>query len=242
MRSSKLIFYAAKLLLLCLALTGCRRSRSDIWDDTQSAGRHMSRGIRSLGGKQGDSRQICSRDQFYNQDLYRNQCMASQQEFVPLSDGQVCHEIAMNDCLIPQPRETPGDPGSSIPGLDAFRDPSTIPTLSGIFQNVHFDYNSCLIRGQYNHQIIKNIAEYMRRHPNVYLFVEGHCDERGPEAYNLALGANRSNAVRNMLIKEAVNPNNIFTISYGKERPLVFEHHEEAWARNRRVEFKVYIR
>lgn len=82
----------------------------------------------------------------------------------------------------------------------------------------------------------------MRSHPNTYVFVEGHCDERGPEAYNLSLGAKRGNAVRNLLINEGVDPDHIFTISYGKERPLVFEHHEEAWAQNRRAEFKVYNR
>lgn len=72
--------------------------------------------------------------------------------------------------------------------------------------------------------------------------MEGHCDERGPEAYNLALGSRRAHAVRNMLLQQGVHPDQVFTISYGKERPLVMEHHDEGWAQNRRAEFKIYIR
>ena len=87
---------------------------------------------------------------------------------------------------------------------------------------------------------IRAIAAYMKRNPGTYLFVEGHCDERGAEAYNLALGAKRSNSVRNLLIKEGVSPDNVFTVSYGKERPADFGHTEDSWAKNRRAEFKIY--
>jgi peptidoglycan-associated lipoprotein len=98
------------------------------------------------------------------------------------------------------------------------------------------------VKGDDNLQTLQNVADYMRSQPNLYVFVEGHCDERGPEAFNLALGSRRSNAVRNLLINAGVSPDNVFTISYGKERPLVLEHHEEAWGKNRRAEFKVYKR
>jgi peptidoglycan-associated lipoprotein len=114
--------------------------------------------------------------------------------------------------------------------------------LGKVFRNVHFDYNSNLIKGQENFEILKDVGTYMRQNRNTYVFVEGHCDERGPEAYNLALGSQRSNNVRNFLIQEGVSPDNIFTISYGKERPLMHEHCEDAWAQNRRAEFKVYQR
>jgi peptidoglycan-associated lipoprotein len=58
----------------------------------------------------------------------------------------------------------------------------------------------------------------------------------------LALGSRRANSIRNALIKEGVNPDNVFTISYGKERPIAFENNEEGWSLNRRAEFKLYIR
>jgi peptidoglycan-associated lipoprotein len=203
----------------------------------------MGRGVRTLGGKHGDSRQIQSRDEFYVDEDGNYVSNAPQgNDFIPLDDEPNSEELAMADSLTPQPRENPGDPGSSIPGIDAFRDPSTIPGLSGVFRNIYFEYNSNLIKGQDNLEIVKNVSDYMRRNGSTYIFVEGHCDERGPEAYNLALGARRANAVRNMLISEGVSPDNVFTISYGKERPLMLEHHDEAWSQNRRAEFKVYQR
>jgi len=99
-----------------------------------------------------------------------------------------------------------------------------------------------MVKGEQNLQIIHNIADFLRKHPNIYIFVEGHTDERGPQAYNLALGVRRANAVRNLLISEGINPDNVFTISYGKERPVILERHEEGWAKNRRDEFKIYER
>lgn len=226
------------LMILAVTLpTGCRRNSNAVWEDTKTASRHINRGVRSLGGKNGSSRQVVSKDDFYG---YDSQDMA-QSEYVPLSDDPNAQDLAMSEMSRP-PSETPGDPGSSIPGIEAFQDPSTNPRLAGVFRNVHFGYNSSLIKGQENLEIVKNVADYMRQNPNTYIFVEGHCDERGPEAYNLALGSHRSNGVRNILIQEGVNPDNIFTISYGRERPIIIGHDDESWAQNRRAEFKVYQR
>jgi peptidoglycan-associated lipoprotein len=218
--------------------TACRRNPNTVWEDTKTASRHVGRGVRSLGGKHGSSRQINSKNEFMPQEYAQN---GSQQDYIPLTDDPNANDLAMLQTT-PQPKETPGDPGSSIPGIEAFQDPSTHPTLSGIFRNIHFSHNSSLIKGQENLEVVKAIADYMRSNPNTYIFVEGHCDERGAEAYNLALGSHRSNSVRNLLINEGVNPDNIFSISYGKERPLLLGHDEEAWSQNRRAEFKVYAK
>ncbi len=235
-------FLTASLFVVSfVALSSCNRNRNEVWDDTKSAGRHVNRGFRTLGGKHGDSRAVANRDAFYSP-LADDYAAAPESDFIPMQDQSNPNELAMLESVAPPPRETPGDPGSSIPGIQAFRDPSTIPGLANIFQNIYFEYNSNLVKGQRNLDIARNVAEYLKQHPNMYIFAEGHADERGPEAYNLALGARRSNGIRNMLISEGVNPDNIFTISYGKERPLVLEHHEEAWSQNRRVEFKVYQR
>lgn len=236
------LFLAINLLMLCLSMTGCRRS-NDVWEDSRTAGRYLGRGVKALGGKQGNSRAVASRDQFDPSNPYQNGYgRGVNEDFIPLSDGYQQDEISMADSISIQPRENPGDPGSSVPGIDSFRDANTIPGMSGIFKNITFGYNNNLVKGQENLNTVHAIADYMKRNPNTYIFVEGHCDERGPEAFNLALGSRRSNAVRNLLISEGVNPDNIFTISYGKERPLVFEHHEEAWSVNRRAEFKIYQR
>lgn len=235
------------LLAIMLIFTGCNRNPNTMWEDTKSAGRYMNRGFNSLGGKHGDSRQVYSRDEFMGpeyddvnyQQTENNQAV---NDYVPLSDDPNVPDMSMSDVVSRPPRETPGDPGSSIPGIQAFKDPSTNPRLANIFRNITFPYNGSLIKGDDNLQTIHNVAEYLKSHSNTYVFVEGHCDERGPEAYNLALGSHRSNAVRNMLIDDGVNPDNIFTISYGKERPVIMGHDEESWQQNRRAEFKVFER
>lgn len=265
MKTRQLFFLITLIGTVC-TLQGCRRSSSDVWEDTKSAGRHMQRGVRTLGGKHGDSRQIRSRSDFecieddnccpqgnfqdcdyqdscspqdsYNYYSQDNYSRAS--DFIPIDDPG--NELAMADVVAPPPRETPGEIGSSIPGIEAFRDPSTIPQLAGIFRPIYFDYDSSLVKGQQNLQTIHAIADFLRYHSNVYMFIEGHTDERGPQAYNLALGSRRANAVRNLLISEGISPDRLFTISYGKERPVVLEHHEEGWAKNRRAEFKIYER
>lgn len=252
MRSTKflLIIY---MMILGLSFTGCNRSTNDVWEDSKSARRHMTRGVRTLGGKNGNSRAIASRDQFMpgeggfydSDDAYSGNAIPvrnAMDEFVPLSDQEYEDQIAMANYVSQQPRETPGDPGSSIPGIEYFKDPSTNPALAGVFRNIYFEYNSSLVKGQESLNIVHNVANYMRSHPGTYIFVEGHCDERGPEAYNLALGSHRSNSVRNMLLQEGVNADNVFTISYGKERPIIQGQGEESWSQNRRAEFKVYQR
>lgn len=232
--------FLIQLLFALVLTTGCTRSRDDVWDDTKTCSRHVSRGFRSLAGKHGDSRQVRCREEFatYNEDY----CFSPDEcDYVPLEDMNGSNPIHMGDMRF-QPRQSPGDPGSSIPGIDAFSDPSAYPELAGTFHTIHFPYNSNLIKGEENLRSVQNVSSYLRNHNNVYVFIEGHCDERGAEAFNLSLGARRSNAVRNLLIKEGVNPENLFTISYGKEKPLLHDHTEEAWAQNRRVEFKIYQR
>lgn len=219
---------------LLLLTAGCKRSSGEVWDDTKTAGRYAGKGFKSMFGKHGDSRQVISESQFSRGN--------HQDDFVPLKDGDSADSFAMGDLnAFEQPRHSPGDPGSSIPGVDAFIDPANDPQLAKIFERIHFAYNSSMVKSDMTSRA-RTIASYMRSHPNVYLFVEGHCDERGPQAYNLALGSRRSNSVRNFLISEGVNPDNVFTVSYGKERPIIQEHNERAWSMNRRAEFKVFRR
>lgn len=253
MKTHQLFFLTALLGTVCM-LQSCSRTGNDVWEDTKSAGRHVKRGASALGGKQGDSRQIRSRGDFEcvedensypdgnvqegnYQDVYNG---GQDGDFIAIDDPS--NELSSADMVSRPPRETPGEPGSSIPGIQAFRDPSTIPQLAGIFLPLYFEYNCSMVKGSQNLQIVHRIADFLRTHPNVYIFIEGHTDERGPQAYNLALGARRSNAVRNLLISEGISPDRLFTISYGKERPCVLERHEEGWAKNRRAEFKIYER
>lgn len=248
MKKMHLFLNMLLLFVLAVAFSGCRRNSNEVWEDTKTAGRHVNRGVKSFAGKHGDSRAVRSRDEFYPQSGggffidEGNMGNMAQNDFVPLADYQNPNEMAVGEYVAPQPRETPGDPGSSIPGIESFKDPSTNQELARVFKNINFDYNSSLVKGDDNLRILRDVSNYMRSNPNTYVFVEGHCCEKGPESYNLALGTYRSNSVRNALISDGVDPDHIFTISYGKERPIVLEHHEEAWAKNRRAEFKIYQR
>lgn len=223
-------------LIMIFGATSCQRSTDDVWNDTQSAGRHMARGVKTLAGYRGESRQIGSPSEFddYQPANSRNN------DFVGFEDDPNTGIRVGDSETTPQPNETPGESGSAIPGIEQFKDPELDPELVEIFKHIQFDYNSSLVKGEDNFVIITNISDWLKSHPNVYVFVEGHCDSRGPAAYNFALGANRSNAIRNMLIKDGISYDRVFTISYGKERPLIEGEGEEIWRVNRRGQFKVY--
>jgi peptidoglycan-associated lipoprotein len=79
----------------------------------------------------------------------------------------------------------------------------------------------------------------MKRVTDKMITIEGHCDERGTKAYNLALGEKRANAAKDYLVAMGVNASRISTVSYGKERPFDSGHSEAAWAKNRRAHFVV---
>ena len=226
------------LMVILITTSSCQRSSDEVWNDTKSAGRHVSRGVQTLGGKNGVSRQINSPDDFLSDNELE---LAAGADYVAFEEEQNGSGMRVGEAQdVMQSKETPGEIGSSIPGIDQFKDPSSDPELASIFQNLHFEYNSSLIKGDENLSIINRIAEWMKSHPNAYLFVEGHCDSRGPAAFNFALGANRANAVRNLLIKEGVPHDHVFPISYGKERPLAEGEGEDIWTVNRRAQFKIY--
>lgn len=231
----RLFAYVAITLAALYLTTSCQRSSDDVWNDTQSAGRHVARGVKTAFGYHGESREVNSPDEFDSASA--TNAPNNQAEYLSFEDESM--RIGSPDS-IQQARETPGESGSSIPGIEAFKDPALDPELAEIFKHVHFDYNSSLVKGDDNMAIIVQMSDWMKNHPNVYVFIEGHCDKRGPAAYNFALGANRSNAVRNMLIKEGVVYDRVFTVSYGKERPLVEGDGEEIWLVNRRAQFKIY--
>jgi len=80
---------------------------------------------------------------------------------------------------------------------------------------------------------------YMKKHPDVNITLEGHCDERGSTEYNLALGALRAGNAAHVLTKDGIEPSRVKTISYGKERPQYFGTGEEVWAKNRNATTRV---
>ncbi len=89
---------------------------------------------------------------------------------------------------------------------------------------------------------LKKKAEILLKYPNIKVVIEGHCDERGTNEYNLALGEKRARAAYEYLILLGVDADRMKTISYGEERPLDPRHNEEAWAKNRRDEFRIILK
>ncbi len=87
---------------------------------------------------------------------------------------------------------------------------------------------------------MQHISAYLKKHPNAYLLIEGHTDERASASYNLSLGMRRANHLSAVLVKNGVDLNRIYTVSRGKENPLALGHSQEDWKQNRRAEFKLY--
>ena len=87
--------------------------------------------------------------------------------------------------------------------------------------------------------VLKGHAETLKAHEGLKVLIEGHCDERGTEEYNLALGERRATRVRDYLVSLGVKAQYLKTISYGEARPKVRESNEEAWGKNRRAHFLV---
>lgn len=84
-------------------------------------------------------------------------------------------------------------------------------------------------------EILNTQVEWLKKHENVNVVVQGYCDERGTREYNLALGERRATAVKDYLVANGIAADRISTISYGKERPAVLGNNEAAWAQNRRA-------
>jgi peptidoglycan-associated lipoprotein len=103
---------------------------------------------------------------------------------------------------------------------------------------IHFSFDSALLSDQAQ-QILNDKADYLRSNSVVTVTVEGHCDERGTDAYNIALGERRAESVKNFLVDLGISANRLNTISFGEERPIAIGQNEASWAKNRRAQFVI---
>jgi len=114
------------------------------------------------------------------------------------------------------------------------------PSLRELFdrnvKDAYFAFDSYEIDNETS-QLIASNANFLQEHPEAAFQVVGHCDERGSEEYNLALGASRAEAVKQALVKQGVSGNRITTNSVGKEQPFCSDSNEECWHQNRRGHF-----
>lgn len=106
------------------------------------------------------------------------------------------------------------------------------------FTDILFDFDSYVISANYMPKL-KQIGDWLVANRQITIVLEGHCDERGTAEYNLALGQRRAEAVKEYLVKAGVEARRINAVSYGKEVPVAADHTEEAWTKNRRVNFRI---
>ncbi len=116
-------------------------------------------------------------------------------------------------------------------GDSPLSDYEVIPNLN--FPTIYFAYDSNALAPSETAKLDK-VAEYINRYDNLYLIIEGHCDQRGTEEYNRSLGDRRANMIREYLVNANVKADKLRAISYGKDKPAVEGNTEEAWGKNRR--------
>ncbi len=105
-------------------------------------------------------------------------------------------------------------------------------------QDVFFDFDMAELRSDAR-MVLQTDAQYLKDHPDAKVVLEGHCDNRGTEEYNLALGQRRADAVMQYLTDLGIPASRLSTLSYGEEKPFAMGDTEQAWAKNRRVHFNI---
>lgn len=217
------IFLFSLLGCVLFLMTGCHRKTNQVWDEKHTSKKRSGENGRALWGEE---ESLAAESAFGG---------PTSEDFLALSDDDLKNQFS--DGAVPQPAHTLGEEG--VPTLDAFADPKG--ELASIFRPLFFNTDDHILRGKSSIESIHRMATYLKAHPKASLIIQGHCDERGPEAYNISLGTRRANYVRSLLVKEGVNLNQLHTISFGKERPFALGHGQDAWAQNRRAHFLIHV-
>lgn len=131
-----------------------------------------------------------------------------------------------------KPEVMTGEPRAAAPPPA----PQLKPPAEAQLQDVFFDFDKSVLREDAKQALDANV-QWLKANSEARITVEGHCDERGTNEYNVALGQRRAKAVLDYLVAEGVDAGRISTISYGEERPFVQGHDESAWKWNRRGHF-----
>jgi peptidoglycan-associated lipoprotein len=115
--------------------------------------------------------------------------------------------------------------------------PTAVTSGAQVLDTIYFEFDQATLSDLSKDTLVRN-SDWLRSNPAVRVQVEGNADERGTPEYNLALGERRAEAVKSYLASLGIDRGRLITISYGEERPADPGHGEDAWALNRRVEFK----
>ncbi len=128
----------------------------------------------------------------------------------------------------PQPKVTVEELPADVEQLNR------VAQQRGLLQDAFFAFDESTLTPDAQAALTAS-ANWLKKNPQYSLLVEGHCDERGTEQYNLALGDRRANAAKEYMVALGVDTNRVRTVSYGEERPFDPGHDEAAWAKNRRA-------
>ena len=134
---------------------------------------------------------------------------------------------------------TDAESGIPLDGVPFDQDPNRSSIGNSGIGPVYFGYDSSVLAPSELAKI-QQAADYMTGNAGVVLIVEGHCDERGSNEYNLSLGENRALALRSALVNLGISADRIQSRSFGEEKPAVLGSGEAVWAQNRRGEFAFY--
>lgn len=127
--------------------------------------------------------------------------------------------------------------GGSLAGCARCTDcPKVVKTI--ILEGVNFDFDKSTLK-PHAKNILTDDVRMLKTNPNLNVSIEGHCDIRGTDAYNMKLSHRRSDSVYNYLLKQGVAANRMNTVAYGRSRPLVPNTSEANMYKNRRVEIKI---
>ncbi len=150
-----------------------------------------------------------------------------------LPEGQVVKPVQPVDTVGTDPAG--GGADGNVP-LDATMENWNADRGFFSMNTVHFDFDRSTIRSE-DISKVEAVGQHLKANPNQGVRVEGHCDERGTEGYNLALGERRALSVRDYLLNMGVAANRVDTVSYGESQPVDFGNSEAAYQANRRAEF-----
>lgn len=165
-------------------------------------------------------------------------CSAKPKPVTPAEAGKTAEQPSP---VIQVPPESPAPPPAAEPTVESL--PSNVDELNrkGYLKDVFFDLDRYDLSDTSRDALAKN-SVWLRKWGSVQATLEGHCDERGTAAYNMALGEKRAQSARDYLVSLGIPADRLKVISYGKERPLVEGHDEQAWAQNRRGHFVITAR
>jgi peptidoglycan-associated lipoprotein len=157
--------------------------------------------------------------------------VSCQKKTVAVQKGSVA--AAKDDSYVAPAKEQSPDSSSAIGESESDKMADVV-----LQENIYFDFDKAILTPESRELLISN-GEWLRINPDIDIIIEGHCDERGTNEYNLALGDRRAESVKVFLLDLGINNSRLKTISYGEERPSDSGHTEAAWAKNRRAHFLI---